>query len=187
MNFHSERRNIAMPQIIHFRGSDKIIREKNLTKNVQATLEYVQDVLYGTLHRGELMRQSLEEMGWREDGTLNILEGRRYTYKGFKKGVAIEGSFAAYEFILEGLLRLQIGFDTKKIDAGILMLNSARSEKSSYGSTAELAKTEVEMLYPRIDLPVAIALFDLGRPIFPDEEGGEPNGVPVPADEKESP
>jgi hypothetical protein len=83
-----------------------------------------------------------------------------------------------------GLLRLQIGFDKKKIDAGILMLNSARSEKSSYGSTAELAKTEVEMLYPRIDLPVAIALFDLGRPVFPDEEGGEPNGLSVPADKE---
>jgi hypothetical protein len=173
-----------MPEIIHFRGSDKIIKEKNLTKNVQATLEYVQDVLYGTLHRGELMRQALDEMGWREDGTLNILEGRRYAYKGFKKGVAIEGNFASYEFLMGGLLRLQIGFDRKKIDAGILMLNSARSEKSSYGTTAELARTEVEMLYPRIDLPVAIALFDLGHPIFPDEEGGETNGLSVPTDKE---
>jgi len=173
-----------MPEIIHFRGSDKIIKEKNLTKNVQATLEYIQDVLYGTLHRGELMRQALEEMGWREDGTLNIFEGRRYAFKGFKRGIGIEGSFAAYEFILEGLLRLQIGFDKGKIDAGILMLNSARSEKSSYGTTAELAKTEVEMLYPRIDLPVAIALFDLGKPIFPDEEGGEMSGLSIPADKE---
>jgi hypothetical protein len=64
------------------------------------------------------------------------------------------------------------------------MLNSARSEKSSYGTTAELAKTEVEMLYPRIDLPVAIALFDLGQPIFPDEEGGETNGISLPADKE---
>ena len=132
------------------------------------------------------MRQALDEMGWREDGTLNILEGRRYTYKGFKKGVAIEGNFAAYEVILEGLLRLQIGFDKKKIDAGILMLNSARSEKSSYGTTAELAKTEVEMLYPRIDLPVAIALFDVGRPMFPDGEGGETNGLPVSTGKEEA-
>jgi hypothetical protein len=125
-----------------------------------------------SLYRGELLRQALRDSGWRENGSLNILEGRRYQYKGFKKGIALEGSFAAYEFILEGLFRLQVGFDKGMIETGILMLTSQRSEKSSYGTSKELAEAEIEMLYPTISMPVSIALFDLGDPALPDEEGG---------------
>ena len=162
-------------EIYHFRGSERILKDKNLDNDVRATLEYVNDVLYGTLHRGELFRQALDEMKWRENGTdeLKILEGRRYMYKGVKRGVAIEGNFSAYEFILEGTLRLQIGFDKGKIEAGILLLTSKRSEKTPYGSTAQMVKEEIEMLYPTISMPVSIALFDLGEPFIPEEEGGE--------------
>ena len=71
-------------EIMHFRESDKIIKEKRMEKDIKVTLEYIDDVLYGTIHRRELLRQSLEEMDWRENGTLNILDGRRYQYKGFK-------------------------------------------------------------------------------------------------------
>ena len=159
-------------EIMHFRGSDEIIRDKNMENYVQSTLEYVDDALYGSLYRGELLRQALSDSGWRENGSLNILEGRRYQYKGFRKGIALEGSFAAYEFILEGLIRLQVGFDKGMIQTGILMLTSQRSEKSSYGTSAELAVAEVEMLYPSISMPVSMALFDLGDPALPDEEGG---------------
>ena len=114
-------------------------------------------------------------MKWRENGTdeLKILEGRRYMYKGVKRGVAIEGNFSAYEFILEGALRLQIGFDKGKIESGILLLTSKRSEKTPYGSTAQMVKEEIEMLFPTISMPVSIALFDLGEPFIPEEEGGE--------------
>ena len=101
-------------EMIHFRDSDKIIRKKKLDRDVKATLEYVYDALQGSLYRGELLRQALDEMGWRENGSLNILDGRRYQYKGFKKGVALDGSFAAYEYILEGLFRLEIGFQKGK-------------------------------------------------------------------------
>ena len=113
-----------------------------------------------------------EEEG-KENGALNILDGRRYQYKGFKKGVAIEGNFSVYEYILEGLFRLQVGFDHGKIETGILMLTAARSEKSSYGSSRQLAETEVAQLYPTISCPVTVCLFDLGDPALPDEEGGE--------------
>jgi len=162
-------------EIVHFRESEKILKEKRLVKDVKMTLEYIDDVLCGTIHRRELLRQSLEEMDWRDNGTLNILDGRRYQYKGFKRGVAIEGSFSAYEFILEGLFRLQLGFDKGQIGTGILMLTAARSEKSSYGTSKELAEAEVEMLYPTISMPVSIALFDLGPPIISDgtENGGD--------------
>jgi hypothetical protein len=98
--------------------------------------------------------------------------------------VAIDGNFSSYEFILEGLLRLQVGFARGKLDMGILMLTSHRSEKSSYETSAELAKAEVKMLYPTISLPVTIALFDLGKPLISDLEGGEQNGVSVSADDK---
>ena len=159
-------------EIIHFRDSDKIIKDKNMENDIQVTLQYVYDALYGAFYRGELLRLALEEMGWRENGTLNILEGRRYQYKGFKKGVALEGNFASYEYILEGLFRLQVGFDKGMIDTGILMLTSARSEKSSLGSSRELANSELQMLYPTISMPVSIALFDIKGFVVSDEEGG---------------
>ena len=34
-----------MPEIIHFRGSDKIILKKHLEKDVKGTLEYIEDAL----------------------------------------------------------------------------------------------------------------------------------------------
>ena len=160
-------------EILHFRESDKIIKQKRMEKDIKVTLEYIDDVLCGTIYRRELLRESLEEMDWRENGTLNILDGRRYQYKGFKRGVAIEGNFSAYEYILEGLFRLQIGFDKGLVETGILMLTSMRSEKSSLGTSRELAEAEIEMLYPTISMPVSIALFDLGPPIISNGEGGE--------------
>jgi hypothetical protein len=169
----------TMPfEIFHTRGADKILKDKNLEKDVQTTLEYVDTALYGSLYRRELLRQALEEMGWqegRENGTLNILDGRRYQFKGLKKAVAIEGNFSVYEYILEGLFRLQLGFDKGKIETGILMLTALRSEKSSYGSSRQLAESEVEQLYPTISLPVTVCLFDLGGSIISNgtEEGGD--------------
>lgn len=86
--------------------------------------------------------------------------------------MAIEGNFSVYEYILEGLFRLKVGFDKHRIETGILMLTSQRSEKSSLGTSRELSEAEVEQLYPTISMPVSIALFDLGDPTIPDEEGG---------------
>jgi hypothetical protein len=171
-------------EIIHFRGSEDIIREKNMENYVYSTLEYVADALHGSLYRRELLRQALQDSGWRENGSLNFLEGRRYQYKGFKKGIALEGSFAAYEFILEGLFRLQVGFDKKMIETGILMLTSQRSEKSSYGSSLELAQSEAGQLYPTISMPVSIALFDLGQPIISNGTEKNNDGTSVLSDDK---
>ena len=52
------------------------------------------------------------------------------------------------------------------------------------GRSAELAKAEVEMLYPTISLPVMTALFDFGKPMFSELEGGEKNGVSISADDQ---
>jgi hypothetical protein len=170
-----------MPEIIHFRGSEKIMKKKKLEKDVATTLQYLEEMLRGTLYKRELTLLALNDCDWRE-GDFSILDGRRYQYKGFKKGVAIEGNFASYEYILEGLFRLQIGFDKGRIETGILMLTSERSEKSRLGTSIELAKLEVEQLYPTISMPVTIALFDLGTPDLPDEnsvKGGEELGVSI--------
>ena len=162
-------------EMLHFRGSERIIKAKNLEDDIRVTLEYIEEALYGSIYRRELLRQALDEMDWRNNGSLNILDGRRYQYKGYKMGVAIDGNFSAYEYILEGLFRLEVGFDQGKIETGILMLTAARSEKSSLGTSRDLAEAEVEMLYPTISMPVSIALFDLGPPIISDgtEEGGD--------------
>ena len=175
-------------EILHFRGSDKILTEKNMDEDIQTTFEYISESLNGTLHKGELLRQALDDMGWRsgDNGYLKIFENRRYTYKGFKRNVAIEGSFSFYEFILEGLFRLQIGYDKGLIETGILLLNSRRSERSPYGSTSKMVKEEIDMLEPTISMPVSVGLFDLGEPMILQLKGGEQNGVPVPEDEQES-
>ena len=151
-------------EIMHFRGADKILKSKKMEKEIKITMEYLNDCLFGTFHKRELLRQALEEMDWRPKEDLNILDGRRYSYKGFRKRVAMDGSFASYEYIQDALLRLQIGFDKKKIDMGIVLVTAQRSEKSPLGNTRTLVEQEIEMLYPTISLPVTIVLFDLGRP-----------------------
>jgi len=174
-----------MFEILHFRGSDKILKQKKMVKDVTSTLQYIDDVLSGAIYKRELFRQALDEMDWRHNGTLNILEGRRYMYKGFKNNVAIEGNFSAYEYILEGLFRLQVGYAKGLLETGILILNSKRSENSPYGSTSKMVKEEIELLYPTISLPVSVALFDLGEPEIFEEAGGTDNGsVSVSTDER---
>ena len=138
-----------MFEILHFRGSDEILKQKRLLKDVQVTMEYIDDVLTGSLYKRELLRMALEEMDWTQDADfMRIIEGRRYMYKGVKRGVAIDGNISAYEYILEGMVRLQLGYDKQRIDAGIQIVNSKRSDKSPFGSTADLIKMEIETLYP---------------------------------------
>lgn len=151
-------------EILHFRNANQIIKEKKMTKEVKQVMDYLNDALFGTNHKSELLRQVLTEMNWRQNGDLNILDGRRYFYKGFKNRVAIDGSFSSYEYIQDALLRLQVGFDKKKIDMGIVMITAQRSDKSKLGTTKDLVSKEIEMLHPTISLPVIIVLFDLGRP-----------------------
>ncbi|MGO9137222.1 MAG: hypothetical protein ACLQBC_06085 [Syntrophales bacterium] len=159
-------------EIMHFRGADKILKSKKMEREVKLTMEYLNDCLFGTFHKRELLRQALEEMDWRPKEDLSILDGRRYSYKGFRKRVAMDGSFASYEYIQDALLRLQIGFDKQKIDMGIVLVTAQRSEKSSLGSTRTLVDQEIDMLYPTISLPVTIVLFDLGIPgTYLEEEG----------------
>ena len=160
-------------EVMYFRGAEQILQSKRLSDDVIQTMHYLEQCLYGALYKKELSGFALNEMGWC-DANRQILEGRRYLYKGFKKQVAIEGNFASYEYILEGLFRLQVGFDQGRIDTGVLMLTGQRSKKSQLGTTNDLVKKEIEMLYPTISMPVTVALFDLGSPCLPDdnEKGG---------------
>jgi hypothetical protein len=173
-----------MFELVHFRGADKIIKEKKMGNGIKQLMEYLNDCLFGTRHKGELMRQALTEMDWRQNGDLNILDGRRYFYKGFKNRVALDGSFSSYEYIQNALLKLQVGFDKKKIDMGIVMVTSQRSEKSKLGSTKSLVAQEIEMLHPTINLPVTIVLFDLGRPgeIYEEKKPKKEEALPENAD-----
>jgi len=152
-------------ELLHFRGADKILKKKNMDHVVRATCETIEAFLFGTLHKGGLLRQALEEADWRQDPEqLKILNGRRYAFKGLRNGIAIDGQFSSYESIWDSLLRLQIGWAQKKIDAGIVLVTGERSEKTPYGSTKELIGKELELLFPTISVPVSIAIFDLGKP-----------------------
>ena len=176
-------------ELLYFRDSDRIVKKKKMGSIILSTMAYLDDVLQGTLYRGELLRQALSDMDWRQE-PLSILDGRRYQYKGLRSGVAIDGSFSSYEYVQDALLRLQVGFDKKKIEIGIVLLTAQRSEKSPLGSTKELVEQEIQDLYPTISMPVIIALFDLGKPgnytqenkgDTPNEQAAESN--PDPADD----
>lgn len=151
-------------ELLHFRGSEEILKNKNLDRDVEVTMEYLNDAIYGTAHRREILRMVMDETAWRNGDDLNIIPGRRYAYKGLKKRVAIDGTFSSYEFIQTALFRLQLGYDMKKLDMGIVLVTAQRSDKSPLGSTRDLILQELELLYPTISLPVTIALFDLGKP-----------------------
>jgi hypothetical protein len=175
-------------EMLHFRDADKILKKKKLLTDLTKTCGYLESVLDGARYKRNLFRLALDEMGWLPEKLedLRFMDGRRYEYKGVKGEIAVEGSFSVYEYILEGIFRLQIGFDKGMIQAGVLMLTSLRGENSKYGTSTELAKTEVEMLYPTINLPVTIALLDIGKPmIIDDEGGGESNGISIPPDDQE--
>ena len=149
-------------ELLHFRESDQILKDKRMLEDVVKTLEYIDTVLFESPNKGELLKEALKDMGWREDGTLNIMEGRRYQHRGFKNKVAIEGYIGTFEN-LEGIFRLQVAFDKQRIDTGILLMNSLRSFDSPFGSSRELVEWEIEQLEPTIFMPVSVALFDLGR------------------------
>jgi hypothetical protein len=152
-------------ELLHFRGADKIIKKKNMDHVVRTTCETIEAFLFGTLRKGGLLRQALEEADWRQDPEqLKILNGRRYAFKGLRNGIAIDGQFSSYESIWDSLLRLQIGYVQKKIDAGIVLVTGERSEKTPYGSTKDLIEKEIDLLFPTISVPVSIAVFDLGKP-----------------------
>jgi hypothetical protein len=150
-------------ELLHFRESDKILKKKKMMDDVVKTLEYLDTVLFESASKGELLKEALKDTGWREDGTLNIMEGRRYQHKGFKNKVAIEGYIGTFEN-LEGIFRLQVAFDKQKIDTGILLMNSLRSFDSPFGSSRDLAEWEISQLEPTVFMPVSVALFDLGKP-----------------------
>jgi hypothetical protein len=76
-----------------------------------------------------------------------------------------------------------VGFDKGLIETGILMLTAARSEKSSYGTSRELAEAEVELLYPTISMPCSIALFDLGAPVISNGTEEDNDGTSIPTDD----
>ena len=149
-------------ELLHFRESDKILKQKKMMEDVMKTLEYLDTVLYVAPNKGELLKQALKDMQWREDGTLNILENRRYQHRGFKNRIAVEGYIGTFEN-LEGIFRLQVAFDKQKIDTGILLMNSLRSFDSPFGSSRDLVEWEMEQLEPTIFMPVSVALFDLGK------------------------
>jgi hypothetical protein len=157
-------------EIIHFRDAQKVLEEKSMITDVNLTCEYIFDNLVGTQYRRDILRDALDAQGWREEhAELKILPGRRYFYKGVKGEIAMDGSFSSYEYLHTGLLRLQLGYDKGTVESGVLLLPSNRSEKSPYGNTADMLKSEMQLLFPTISLPVSICLFDLGEPFIPED------------------
>lgn len=156
-------------EILHFRDSARVIHDRGMTSEITETLQYIENVLFRSFYRGNFLKTALEDMGWRENGLLRILDGRRYEFKGFRNRIAIEANLYVYEYLWDGLFRLQLGYDHGSLDCGLLLLSSQRSERSPLGTSQEIVTREIEALYPTISLPVSIVLFDLGTPRHTDE------------------
>ena len=155
---------------LYFHEAETMIKAKRMKKNISATLEDLDQSLATFHYRGLAVRSVLDDDGWRENTeNLNIIEGRRYQFKGLWQRIAIEANLYSYEYLWEGLFRLQLGYDHGKLDAGILILPGNRSDKSPLGNSIDLVKVEVETLYPTISLPVAIVLFEVGVSTLADE------------------
>ncbi len=150
-------------QVLYFNDAEKIIKSNRMSKIIKQTFTAIEQDLIGSPFPGTSLKHTLTDCDWRENpDNLKIIDGRRYQYKGYRKRVAVEASLGAYEYILEGLFRLQIGFDKGLLDTGVLILNGVRSDKSPLGESLKLVKSEIEELYPTISLPVVVALFDVG-------------------------
>jgi len=152
-------------EILHFRDAKLILEDQDMLNDLILSCEYIYNELAGVAYSREILSSALEYLNWREEtSTLNILEGRRYRYKGVKGEIAMDGNFSSYEYLHTGLFRLQVGYDKGNIVSGVLLLPSQRSEKSPYGNTLDMLKAEMEMLYPTISLPVSICLFNFEDP-----------------------
>ena len=150
-------------QILYFNEAKKVISSKRIGKMINDTLQGIADDLIGSTLLNSTLKSTLDDRGWRENlNILKIIDGRRYQYKGILKRIAIEGNLGFYEYLWDGLFRLQVGFDKGLIDAGLLILPGNRSDKSPLGDSVDLVKAEIQELYPTISLPVAVALFDVG-------------------------
>ena len=90
-----------MPEIIHFRGSEKIMKKKKLEKDVATTLQYLEEMLRGTLYKRELTLLALNDCDWRE-GDLTILDGRGYpgTFVGYYLQKVIYYDFPIWVFAI---------------------------------------------------------------------------------------
>jgi len=159
-------------EVVHFREAENILRDKNMEQELKVVLDCIDQDLHDRIYRLTILKQTLDYLGWRDNGDIPILEGRRYAYKGMRNRVAIEASLTNYEAILDALFRLQIGYDKGEIDLGIVLLTAQRSSRSPLGDNRELVKKEVESLYPTISLPVVIALMDMGTPQCISAENG---------------
>ena len=149
-------------EIIHLNGAKSILQSKHLLHDVNVTMAYIDEMLSGSIRHSEQLIKALTVTDWRTNiEDLRIITGRKYMYKGYKQKTAISGNVIVYESLQNSLFRLQLGYDQGLIDAGIVLLNGARSEKSLIGTSRELAISEVELLSPTISMPITICLFDL--------------------------
>jgi hypothetical protein len=158
-------------EILYFNDVKEIIQKNNLEQMIDDTCRWIEEELPGTRHSDVTLKCILEDCGWRENPeSLRIINGRRYRFKGYLKKAAVEANLGYYEFLWEGLFRLQVGYDKGAVEMGILMLNGRRSDKSPLGNSLDLVVEEIDELYPTISLPVAVILFDLEVPVDLDEE-----------------
>jgi hypothetical protein len=156
-------------QIIHFRDSENIFEAKAMASDLLMTVEHVFHTVKGKHPNQDLyLKLALNDMGWVNGNSAKILPGRQNPFKGFKHGVAIEANLERYDYLSEGLMRLQLGYDKGLIDTAILMITAKRDEKSPHVVTETMLREDVESFRPTISMPIAVCLYDFGNPLAAD-------------------
>ena len=163
-----------MYHLFHFREAHKVFEQKAMASDVTMTVNHVLNSLNGAFRRNDLLRAALDEMGWYKGPVWNIIAGRRYRFLGYKHGVAIEAGLDTYDYIVEGLMTLQLGYDKGQIDAGILMLSTQGSRICRDTDMNDLIVKDMGAMEPILSMPVSICLYDLNDPFIR-------NGLQTPA------
>ena len=148
-------------QVFHFHDSERIFRNRSMISDVAMTTQHVFNALNAPIDQGKPLRIALDEMGWHQGDTWNIIAGHHFQFEGFKNAVALKVSLISYEFILEDLAHLQLAFDKGMIDAGLLLLTTWQMPICDRQDWKTVLTKDMDALSPTISLPVSVCLYEL--------------------------
>ena len=152
-------------QLYHFNGSKEFIKSNSMVSDLAMTAQHVLNTISGAFLREQLLRIALDEMGWTQGDTWNIVAGKKCRYLGCKRGVGLEANLGIYDYIVEGAMRLQVGYDKGQIDAGILLLTNQGMPKCMEEDIYPQLEKDMNALAPTISLPLCICLYDFSNQV----------------------
>ncbi len=143
----------------NFRHARDIVASKGLHDEV--------DTIIKELHRGWLKKKTgllafqkeiLNKYRWTPEYSIGI-ENRRYAYDGFKEGLAFEIEWNVSEKILEVILKMQFGFVTGQVEAGLIVNVRSDAKNSPIPPEEAGGAKEIEEMKCIITVPLYLVVF----------------------------